>query len=411
MLTEKDLSQIQNYMIQVLPQLLYQQPEIASSIKSLITPQLPVQNESVRILEELKLLREDTHKHFQQVEHRIEQVEHRFEQVEHRLEQVEQRMEKFEERTEQNEQRMVQFERRTEQNERQIELLREQTEQQIELLREEMIQRFAQVEQRIDQNERQIELLREEMIQRFAQVEQRIDQNEQQIKLLREEMNQRFDKVDQRFAQVDQRFDKVDQRLDKVDQRLDKVDQRLDKVDQRLDKVDQHLDKVDQRLDKQHQDSLDLKRRMIKVESTVERTNEKITQFDAWLKIIAGNLGDEKGQALEQLFALGLSYGLKNREVLPETIQLRQQFEDTEGLVYLRKGKFIEVDIIAENGQLTVFEVKASAVETDVAQFARKVKLVELQNPDKQVQGIFISPGARDEVKQCCAEYEIELLD
>jgi hypothetical protein len=372
MLTEKDLSQIQNYMIQVLPQLLYQQPEIASSIKSLITPQLPVQNESVRILEELKLLREDTHKHFQQVEHRIEQVEHRFEQVEHRLEQVEQRMEKFEERTEQNEQRMVQFERRTEQNERQIELLREQTEQ-------------------------QIELLREEMIQRFAQVEQRIDQNEQQIKLLREEMNQRFDKVDQRFAQVDQRFDKVDQRLDKVDQRLDKVDQ--------------HLDKVDQRLDKQHQDSLDLKRRMIKVESTVERTNEKITQFDAWLKIIAGNLGDEKGQALEQLFALGLSYGLKNREVLPETIQLRQQFEDTEGLVYLRKGKFIEVDIIAENGQLTVFEVKASAVETDVAQFARKVKLVELQNPDKQVQGIFISPGARDEVKQCCAEYEIELLD
>jgi hypothetical protein len=365
MLTEKDLSQIQNYMIQVLPQLLYQQPEIASSIKSLITPQLPVQNESVRILEELKLLREDTHKHFQQVEHRIEQVEHRFEQVEHRLEQVEQRMEKFEERTEQNEQRMVQFERRTEQNERQIELLREQTEQ-------------------------QIELLREEMIQRFAQVEQRIDQNEQQIKLLREEMNQRFDKVDQRFAQVDQRFDKVDQRLDKVDQRLDKVDQRLDK---------------------QHQDSLDLKRRMIKVESTVERTNEKITQFDAWLKIIAGNLGDEKGQALEQLFALGLSYGLKNREVLPETIQLRQQFEDTEGLVYLRKGKFIEVDIIAENGQLTVFEVKASAVETDVAQFARKVKLVELQNPDKQVQGIFISPGARDEVKQCCAEYEIELLD
>jgi chromosome segregation ATPase len=125
MLTEKDLSQIQNYMIQVLPQLLYQQPEIASSIKSLITPQLPVQNESVRILEELKLLREDTHKHFQQVEHRIEQVEHRFEQVEHRLEQVEQRMEKFEERTEQNEQRMAQIERRIEQNERQIERQRE----------------------------------------------------------------------------------------------------------------------------------------------------------------------------------------------------------------------------------------------------------------------------------------------
>ncbi|TGO02423.1 hypothetical protein PN36_25505 [Candidatus Thiomargarita nelsonii] len=209
----------------------------------------------------------------------------------------------------------------------------------------------------------------EKFEERTEQNEQRMAQFERQMDLLREEMNQRFDKVDQRF------------------------------------------DKIDQRFDKQHQDFLDLKRRMIKVESTVERTNEKITQFDAWLKIITGNLGDEKGQALEQLFALGLSYGLKNREVLPETIQLRQQFEDTEGLVYLRKGKFIEVDIIAKNGQLTVFEVKASAVETDVAQFARKVKLVELQNSDKQVQGIFISPGARDEVKQCCAEYEIELLD
>ncbi|OAD23173.1 protein containing DUF1626 [Candidatus Thiomargarita nelsonii] len=322
MLTEKDFSQIQNYLIEILPQLLRQQPEIATSVKAIVTQQLPGQNETVRLLEEIKLLREDTHRHFEQVEHRIEQVEHRFEQVERRIEQVE--------------------------------------------------HRFEQVEQRIEQ-----------VGQRIEQVEQRFEQTERQIELLRDEMNQRFAQVDQRFAQVDQRFDKVDQRFDKVEQRLDK----------------------------QHQDFVDFKRRMIKVESIVERTNEKITQFDAWLKIVTGNVGDEKGQALEQLFALGLSYGLKNRDVLPETIQLRQQFEDTEGLVYLRKGKFIEVDIIAENGQLTVFEVKASAVGTDVDQFVRKVKLIQLQNPDKQVQGIFISPGAKEEVKQCCTEYEIELLD
>jgi len=378
MLTEKDLSQIQNYMAQILPQLLYQQPEIASSIKSLVTPQLPAQNESVRILEELKLLREDTHRHFQQVEHRIEQVEHRMEQVEHRMEQIEQRMEqieqrmeRFERRFEQIEQRMEQFERRSEQIEQRMEQFERRSEQ-IEQRMEQFEQRSEQIEQRMEQFEQrseQIEQRMEQFEQRSEQFEQRIEQTERQLELLREEMNQRF-------AQVDQRFDKVDQRLDK-----------------------------------QHQDFLDLKRRMIKVESTVERTNEKITQFDAWLKIIAGNLGDKKGQALEQLFALGLSYGLKNRDVLPETIQLRQQFEDTEGLIYLRKGKFLEVDIIAENSQFTVFEVKASAVGTDVAQFARKVKLVQLQNPDKQVQGIFISPGARDEVKQCCAEYEIELLD
>jgi hypothetical protein len=273
MLSEKDLSQVQNYLIEILPQLLRQQPEIATTVKAIVNQQLPEQSENARILEEIKLLREDTNRHFQQVERRIELVEHGFEQVERRMEQV---------------------------------------------------------EQRIEQVERRIELL------------------EQQI-------NQRFNE--------------------------------------------------------QHKELIDLKRRMIKVESTVERTNEKITKFDAWLKIVTGNVGEEKGQALEQLFALGLSYGLKNRDILPETIQLRQQFEDTEGLVYLRKGKFIEVDIIAENGKFTVFEVKASAVGMDVDQFARKVKLIQLQNPDKQVHSIFISPGAKEEVKQCCMEYEIELLN
>ncbi|MCK5523574.1 MAG: DUF91 domain-containing protein, partial [Thiomargarita sp.] len=197
---------------------------------------------------------------------------------------------------------------------------------------------------------------------RFEQVEQRIEQTERVIEALREEMNQRFEKVDQRF-------------------------------------------------DQQHRDHLELKRRVIKVESTVDRIDKKITSFDAWLKMVTGNLGDEKGQALEQLFALGLNYALKNRDIKPESIQLRQQFIDVEGLVYFKKGKYIEVDIIAENGKFTVFEVKASAVATDVDIFARKVELIQRQNTDKKVQGIFVSPGAKEEVKECCKEYNVELLD
>ena len=193
-------------------------------------------------------------------------------------------------------------------------------------------------------------------------MEQRIEQTERVIEALREEMNQRFEKVDQRF-------------------------------------------------DQQHRDHLELKRRVIKVESTVDRIDKKITSFDAWLKMVTGNLGDEKGQALEQLFALGLNYALKNRDIKPESIQLRQQFIDVEGLVYFKKGKYIEVDIIAENGKFTVFEVKASAVATDVDIFARKVELIQRQNTDKKVQGIFVSPGAKEEVKECCKEYNVELLD
>jgi len=156
---------------------------------------------------------------------------------------------------------------------------------------------------------------------------------------------------------------------------------------------------------------LNIKRRMVKVESTVEGVSQKITQFDAWLKIFTGNIGTEKGQKLEELFALGLAYGLKNPNIKPETIQLRQLFMDGEGLVFSRKGQYIEVDIIAENGRFTVFEVKATARIEDVDMFARKVKLIALQNPDKQVEGIFISPGIEESVKQCCAEYGLECID
>jgi hypothetical protein len=155
---------------------------------------------------------------------------------------------------------------------------------------------------------------------------------------------------------------------------------------------------------------LNIKRRMLKVESTVEGVSQKITQFDAWLKIVTGNIGTEKGQKLEELFALGLAYGLKNPNIKPETIQLRQLFMDGEGLVFFRKGQYIEVDIIAENGKFSVFEVKATARIEDVDMFARKVKLIALQNPDKQVEGIFISPGIEESVKQCCAEYGLECI-
>lgn len=259
MLAEKDWNQIKDYVIEILPQLLRQQPEVVTSIENLIAQQFPRRDEFARLLDEMKLFREETHQQFVQVNRRIELVENRMEQTEQRFE------------------------------------------------------------------------------------------------LWRKEVNQRFDE--------------------------------------------------------QHRDILDLKRRMIKLESNQERALEKIDKFDAWLKITTGNVGDVKGQALEEMFALGLSYGLKTPDIKPETIQLRQHFVDTEGLIFPIKNKWIEIDIIAEDGLLTVFEIKASAVDTDTAIFAKKVELVQRQNPDKQVRGIFISLGARDDVKKCCLELGLELID
>jgi len=82
-------------------------------------------------------------------------------------------------------------------------------------------------------------------------------------------------------------------------------------------------------------------------------------------------------------------------------------FEDKEGIVYPNKGKYIEVDILAENGNFAVFEVKITAIDTDVVTFARKIQLIQHQVPDKQVSGIFIAPNAGEEIAQCCNEYNL----
>ena len=327
MLEKQDFSQMQEYILQVLPQLLQQNPQIATTIEGMLAHQFPRRNEFIQFLNEVKLLREDTNRRFEQVDRRFEQVDRRFEQVERRFEQVDQRFEQVEKR---------------------IDLLQAEMNQRFDLLQEEMNRRFEEMEKRFD---KRIELLQAEMNRRFEEMEKRFDKR---IELLQEEMNHRFEE--------------------------------------------------------EKRERLDIKRRLIKVESTVNRMDEKITQFDAWLKLVTGNVGDKRGQEAEQLFALGLRYGLKRSDIKPETIQLRCQFVDTEGIVFPKKGKFIEVDIMAENGKLSVFEVKITAVDTDAMILARKVQLIQHQTPDKQVSGIFISPEASEAVKQCCAEYDLTFV-
>jgi len=50
MLTEKDFSQMQNYIIQILPQLLRQQPEIATTIEGILAHQFPKRDEFAQML-------------------------------------------------------------------------------------------------------------------------------------------------------------------------------------------------------------------------------------------------------------------------------------------------------------------------------------------------------------------------
>jgi hypothetical protein len=265
----------------------------------------------------------------------------------------------------------------------------------VKLLRESMDRRFEQVDRRL-------ELLREEMERRFEQMDRRFE-------LLREEMERRFEQVDQRFEQVDKRLEQIDQRFEQVDKRLEQIDQRFEQIDQRFEQVDQRFEQVDKRFEEMHQDFLDVKRRLIKVEAGQQTLLNKMTGLDAWLKTTTGNLGTEKGQQLEELFALALGYGLDHPDLKPESIRLRQELIDMEGVAF-KKGYITEVDLIAENNQLTVFEIKATAKVSDVDFFALKVEVVQAQNLNQVVQGIFISMGANERVRQRCVQRGLKLL-
>lgn len=262
MLDEQELRQIRDYVIRVLPDLLREEPEIATTIEGILAQHFPRRDEFTRLLDELKLLRE-------QMERRLEQME-----------------------------------------------------------------------QRLEQGERHLTLLSEEMDRRFT--------------LLSEQMDRRFEETNRTL--------------------------------------------------------LELRRDIVRLQHGQEMILKRMDGQEARLRLVIGELRAEKGRTLEDMFAVALRYGLKNPDIMPEHIRLRQKLVDTEGRVF-KPGFKTKIDLIAEDGRLTVFEVKTTAKPSDVDFFALKTELVAAQNPDKSVRGVFISLVAPAEVHQRCAEYGLELVD
>jgi len=200
------------------------------------------------------------------------------------------------------------------------------------------------------------------------------------------------------------------QRFEQVDQRFEQVDQRFEQVDQRFEQVDQHFEQVDQRFDEVHQEQLGMKRDIVQLRHGQELIIKKIDGQEKWLRFVTGQMRNEKGQTLEDLFAEALRYGLKNPDLKAENICLRQILDDSDHAVF-PSGFTSEVDLIIENGKISVLEIKATAKPSEVDLFALKIQVIAAQNPDKQVEGIFVSLAASDKVCSRCAKHGIRLID
>ena len=227
------------------------------------------------------------------------------------------------------------------------------------------------------------------LAQQFPQREE-FAQLVNEVRLLREDMQHRFEQVDKHFEIVDKRFEQVDRRIDLLHEEMNK-----------------RFELVDKRFDEMHKTQLGMKRDIVKLQESQNLVLKRMDGLEKWLKFVSGNLWNEKGKSLEQMFAEGLRYGLKNPDIKAESIKLRQILEKE----LLGRLFSAEVDMIVENNKMTVFEIKATAKPGDVSVFSLKVDLAKELNPDKQVRGTFISLGASEEVKKRCLECGIELVD
>ncbi|MEZ4732530.1 MAG: hypothetical protein R3E79_35955 [Caldilineaceae bacterium] len=210
-----------------------------------------------------------------------------------------------------------------------------------------------------------------------------------EVQQSRYEMNQRFEQVDKRFEQVDKRFEQVDKRFEQVDRRFEQVDRRFEQVERTM---------------------LGMRRDIVKLQSGQESIIRRMDNMEAWFGFVTGNLRNEKGRSLEDAIAMALRHGLKNPTITADQIRQRVKLVDENGVAFL-PGYETEVDLVAQNGELLVYEVKSTAKASEVSFFALKLNVIRSQNPDKVVRGVFITMVATEEVQQACIRYNIELVD
>lgn len=230
----------------------------------------------------------------------------------------------------------------------------------------------------------------------------------------RDEFARLLDELQRLREQTDRRLEQIDQQLKAQWEELARHREELalhrEELARHRDELALLREEMERRFATQHRELIELRRDVARLQHGHEMILKRLDGQEAWLRLIIGELRVEKGRTLEDLFAEGLRYGLKNPDITPEKLRLRQKLVDTTGQVF-EAGFETEVDLIAEDDKLTVFEVKATAKPGDVGFFALEVKLVAVQNPDKTVEGVFIAPGAGEEIRQRCAEYGLTLVD
>ncbi len=137
--------------------------------------------------------------------------------------------------------------------------------------------------------------------------------------------------------------------------------------------------------------------------------SQEMQDLRDWVEGIVGRFQVRSGRNLENVVAGALRVALRRPDIKPEQLRLRQRLVDEKGVVGPPGQRRFEIDILAQDSQISVFEVKTYCEWEDVDRLNEKVTFVKSLYPDKKVEGIMIALAIGDEVRERCAELGITL--
>jgi len=203
----------------------------------------------------------------------------------------------------------------------------------------------------------------------------------QEIKILREEMNLRFEASERRFEEMNLRFEALQKDMNS---RFEASERRFEALQK------------------------DMNSRFEEVNQRFERIEPKFEDLKSWVGVVVGGFQRRAGQSLENAMAGMLRVALRRPDVREDMIQVRQKLTDHKGVMGVPRKQF-EFDILVQDSEVIVFEVKSGSDVEMVEYFAQKRSIVKSAFPDKQVKMVFITLAPDDSIAKACVQNGVML--
>jgi hypothetical protein len=170
------------------------------------------------------------------------------------------------------------------------------------------------------------------------------------IKELIKEMDNRFvatkDDIKELIKEMDKRFEEMDKRFEEMDKRFEEMDKRFEKMDKRFEKMDKRF----------------------------EDLHGSVSRISLDLATLSGRSGDDLEAMVRDLMA----DTLVKHKIDVSNVE-KASLVDVDGSVFT-PGYSTEVDVVATNGKIYLYEIKFRADQRDAYHFMQVAKLYEIVN-------------------------------